>query len=349
MSEAPIERRYVFSTEHMTATSEELLPDLLEQMADFFRSRDSGAYSDFHRDSTDAPPRKAYEVVVTGFLNYSSTCYQYRAGGWWYRVIQVCHQVGVMLTELEPTDVFDQTLLARLVFATDDVPYFPAISLMMRNVVKSWLEDPTRVTAAAITRADDSHWHFQIAFSADPSSRWPNAFSLEFTEDLAGVPAQTRASAALVGIDKYIASFEDAKGRPAIVGIRAFDTPTACILANAIAGKSGCKWTSLTRVQRLEVELRDGDGNVVQGNWRQAAGSGSDVQRKAHCTYEAAAADDTIRIEIPSVAAGYVSRGSERSSTNPLDSLAMQTLLTEGGSPATSFAGAKFGRRIRLK
>ena len=144
----------------------------------------------------------------------------------------------------------------------------------------------------------------------------------------------------------YRASFADAAGRSFPSGFRAATDDAARAIANQIAGRSNAKWTDLMALRAVVVSLDDGAGHPINGHFKQAAGSGSDIQRKVRLTYEGSVQGDTVKVEIPSVDSAFVSRGTERSTEDPLDETTRPLLLTEAGSHVTSFRGAKFGRTI---
>ena len=198
-----------------------------------------------------------------------------------------------------------------------------------------------------------------IAASAVPTGEDPNAVSFSYAGTEQGYTwfdsydnnpdAWSRPLSATndVGTPRYEATFEDIAGRSQRVPFSCRNNAAALQLANAVAGYSGARWTGLTKVSQVVVDTIDDTGAPLVTAYRRPAGDGSDVQRKAFLGWDAAGADDTIRLELPSVAAELGAPGDDAGDVDPLDDTTRAYLTTENGAPATAFRGVTFGRRVR--
>ena len=331
-----------------------VLPSIADQLLTWWRGHEADAHTGFGRDPND--DGSSTKMYVQHWVPIPGGFYVYWGSGeWWYVSTAWEIELGVLIhagqdvvQNIPPSQIFDASKMQNLAIATGDLSLFTALNLVISDYVKGWVERNDRVATAGFSQQDGGHWKFHVHLDADGTSRWPNAFDMQVIRPFVGTVPRLPASLDIL-TERYAATFHDIGGRPCSVPFSAANATSAKTIANAIALKSNAKWTELRRIRQLAVPVQDINSDPLFATFGAAAGSGSDVQRKGFCVYDAAAAEDTIKVEIPSVTADLVAKDQDGIAVDPLDGTTRGYLLTENGAPATAFRGAKFGRRIRIK
>lgn len=343
MSEQPVTKRQYFELMYFADELALNIRDFLLQIAAFWRANGADSFSDFHNDTDygDTP----LPMWVLPKLDH----WNYRSNGW-----REHWDVTTLLVPLPNiyswSEVLNESTLSQMYLRSEDEVFFPALSLVLSDLIKNWLEQPARLGTVAFTRKDSGHWGLRVHLDADNGARegWKDAIDIDTsTAWLAGVEGHwTGLSYSSM---RYEASFIDSQGKPASVAFHCASNSDAMAVANDLAAQSDAQWTDLFRVTLLAVPSQDAQGNPVYTNFKSAAADTSDVQRKGRCLWGTAVAGDVLKVEVPSVAASLVSRTSKESSSDPLAGGLRGYLVSENGSPALRFDGARFDTRDRRR
>lgn len=327
MTQPPITNRQAFEVTYSSVGAQKIqFRDLLLSLISFFRANVADAYSDWHQDTDYSPT----PIPIFQFPWFDR--WNYRSNGWRV-IIDLATNPAANFAALTPDQVFGETELAELYLKSSDTAYFEALSMILRDLVSNWVEQPARVGTVNIHQVDSGHWGLTIHLAGDSGSRWPSAFQLDVVGSwLSGI--QGTFSDLSYSTETYVADFLDSAGEVAHVSFHAFSTLDARQIANSIAAQSDGKWVDLWRHRTLVVPTEDANGDPIFTNFSQAAGEGSDVQRKGRGVYNVANPDDRITVEIPSVKGVYLSRSNLKTSTDPLSTDLRAMLLTENNAPA---------------
>lgn len=151
-------------------------------------------------------------------------------------------------------------------------------------------------------------------------------------------------------MDLHEATYQDAEGKTFNQRFRAADDMMAKEFANACALKSDGKWIGLKKIVKLALPYMTTSGAQTVDNTPnalQAAAAGSDIQSRGRLTYLTADPSNFIPVEIPSVLAAYLSKGSRTSTTDPLAASGTDKLRSENNASATAMKSAHYLKRVR--
>lgn len=343
MPQPPINRRHEFLKNYFYPFQAAAMSGLLDDVAAWFRGQAPDAYNDWHRDPLSDDAGKIVSI-------YSTVTLWYRSHDWgvflWAQGIPFGPGNLGLWQGVTPEAAFTALSLEQITLTADDVPFFPALNFVLVDLVRMWLENDSRSITAAFSVEDAEHWRLDIGFSADAGSRWPDEFSQSIV-----VPFEVGAASVTANVsyttEAYTAHFQDSEGKPATVPFRAKSQVQAREIANAIAGHSDAQWIGLRRYRILDVPSQDVDGNPAFIHFNAAAGAGSSVADKGRFVYRTAVPSNTITLEIPSVNPGLLSKGSRRTTVDPLSPGQTGSLLSENGAPATQLRAGRFFVRGR--
>lgn len=138
----------------------------------------------------------------------------------------------------------------------------------------------------------------------------------------------------------YEGTFQDSEGKKFTARANCVDDTKAKEYFNALAAKSGAKWTRLRKIADVTIV-------GPPANWLSAAQAGSTVQVRGRCTYRTGIPRNFITVEIPAVKSTVVSAGSRSSTTDPLTAPTRAMLKTENNTAASAIKAVHYLERIR--